>query len=160
VTGLLAPYIDASGPRWRLVPRGASDIATETKFADVGITTSFSPTTASAGDTVEIRVTARNGPGAQATHIATNVSVSDTVPAGLTFISASATRGSYDQATRTWTVGSLAPGAVADTLRIRVEVTGGPGSVTNRAHFGGLVREVETNGANNSAATSPNLTIS
>jgi hypothetical protein len=92
--------------------------------------------------------------------VATGVAVSDTVPAGLTYRSATATRGSYDPATHLWTVGSLAPGATADTLRIRVEVTGGPGAVTNNAHFGGLIFEVDTNGGNDSASTSPNLTIS
>jgi hypothetical protein len=55
-------------------------------------------------------------------------------------------------------VGDLAVGAAADTLRIRVQVTGGPGTVTNTATFGGLVRELEASVFNNSAAA--NLTIS
>lgn len=157
-TGLLRPYMDASGPRWRLLPRGTADLQTETKRADVSVTTSFSTTDATAGETVEIMVTARNSPGA--THTATGVAVSDTVPAGLTYLSATATQGSYDPATHLWTVGNLAAGAAADTLRIRVEITGGPGTVANRAHSGGLVLEVETNESNDSATTTPNLTIS
>jgi hypothetical protein len=58
-----------------------------------------------------------------------------------------------------WDVGDLAPGA-ADTLRIRAEVTGGAGVVTNRAWLDPLTLEVETNAGNNSATTNPNLTIS
>ena len=160
VTGLLRPYTDASGTRWRLLPRGGADVVTETKLADVGVGTSFDVASAAVGDTVEIRVTARNGGfGFVATHVATGVAVLDTVPAGLTYVSSTATRGSYDPATRLWTVGDLAPGAVADTLRIRAEVVG-PGPVENRAYFQGLVLEVETNGANNAAATNPDLGVS
>lgn len=156
-TGLLVPYTDASGARWRLVPRGGADIATQIKVADVSVTAAFSPNAASAGDTVVVVVTARNF-GPQATHTATGVSVANPIPAGLFYLSSTTTRGSYDQGTGAWTVGDLAAGAAADTLRIRVEVTGAPGTVTNTATFGGLTREVEANNLNNVA--SANLTIS
>ena len=155
-TGMLSPFDDGSGSvRWRLLVRAASEIAYETKQADVGVTTSFVPTQASVTETVEIRVTVRNaGP-----HAATGVSVADTIPAALTYVSSTATRGSYDPATRIWTVGNLAAGAVADTLRITVEVTGAPGVVTNTARLQPLTLEAEVNAANNVATTSPGLTI-
>jgi uncharacterized repeat protein (TIGR01451 family) len=154
--GLLSPFDDGSGmPRWRLLVRAASEITYETKTADVGLTASFDTTAASAGDMVEIRVTVANaGP-----LTATGVAVADTIPAALTYVSSTATRGSYDPMTRRWSVGDLAPGATADTLRITVEVTGAPGAVTNTARLLPLSREVELVPANNTATTNPGLTI-
>lgn len=149
-TGLLTPYDDGTGTvRWRLLPRSGSEVVLELKSADVAVTTSFDTTQAVAGDTVQIRVTATNRP--TSTHTATGVSVTDQVPAGLMFLAATPTGGSYSDATGVWDVGDLAPG-VADTLRIDVEVTAGPGTVTNTAVFGGLVNEVETNSSNDSAS--------
>jgi uncharacterized repeat protein (TIGR01451 family) len=156
--GLLSPFDDGSGNvRWRLLVRSASEIATITKTADVAVTAAYDTLQASAGDTVEIRITARNVAG---THTATAVQVADTIPGALTFLSSTATKGSYDEATRLWTVGELVPGAVADTLRIRAEVTGGPGTVSTIARLRPLQREVDTNASNNNGPTAPGLTIS
>ena len=157
-TGLLAPYDDGSGTvRWRLLVRSASEIATFNKSADVALSTSFDTLAASAGDTVEIRVAVRNVAGPQT---ATGVQVSDTIPTALAFLSSTATRGSYDAVTRIWTVGDLAPGAIADTLRIRATVTGAPGNVANTARLRPLRREIDTNAGNNTATTIPVLVIS
>ncbi len=158
-TGLLSPVFDvgSGSVRWRLLVRSAGEISTFNKSADVALTTSFDTLAASAGDTVEIRVTVRNVAGPQT---ATGVEVSDTIPAALTFLSSTATKGTYDSATRLWSVGSLAPGAPADTLRIRATVTGAPGNVTNTARLRPLRREVETNPGNNVATTNPVLVIS
>jgi uncharacterized repeat protein (TIGR01451 family) len=154
-TGMLSPFDDGSGTlRWRLLVRAASEIGYLVKSANVGVTTSFDTLLASAPDTVEIRVTVSNlGP-----QTATSVAVADTIPAALTFVSATATRGSYDLATRTWTVGDLAAGATPDTLRILAEVTGPAGPVTNTARLLPLLREVEVNAGNN-VATTQTLTI-
>jgi uncharacterized repeat protein (TIGR01451 family) len=157
-TGLLSPFDDGSGNvRWRLLVRSASEITTVTKNVDVAVTAAFDTTQASAADTVEIRITARNVTG---THTATAVQVSDTIPAALTFLSSTSTKGSYDQATRLWTIGDLVPGAAADTLWIRATVTGGPGTVGTTARLRPLQREVDTNAGNNNGATVPGLTIS
>jgi uncharacterized repeat protein (TIGR01451 family) len=156
--GLLSPFDDGSGNvRWRLLVRSASEIATITKTVDVAVTAAFDTTQASAADTVEIRITARNVTG---THTATAVQVADTIPAALTFLSSTATKGSYDQTTRLWTIGNLAPGAAADTLWIRATVTGGPGTVGTTARLQPLQREVDTNAGNNNGVTIPGLTIS
>jgi uncharacterized repeat protein (TIGR01451 family) len=156
-TGVLVPYVGASGPRWRLQPRGGADVVTQIKVADVAVTAAFTPNAALTGNTVEIVVTVRNV-APPATHTATGVSVSNPIPAGLLFLSATVTRGSYDQGTGRWSVGSLAAGAAADTLRIRVQVTAGPGTVTNVATSGGLTREAEASSFNDGQAA--NLTIS
>jgi uncharacterized repeat protein (TIGR01451 family) len=158
-TGLLSPFFDiGSGTvRWRLLVRAAGEIATLNKSADVALTASFDTLAASAGDTVEIRVTVRNVAGPQT---ATGVEVSDTVPSALTFLSSTATRGSYNAGTRIWTVGDLPAGAPADTLRILATVTGAPGNVSNTARLRPLRREVDTNAGNNTATTIPVLVIS
>jgi len=155
-TGLLTPFDDGTGGgvRWRLLPRAASEVILEIKNADLAVTTAFDTAQASFGDMVEIMVTARNLP--TSPHTATGVSVTDTIPAALTFQSATVTSGSYADGSGVWSVGDLAPGA-ADTLRITVQVTGAPGSVTNTARLNPLVREVETNAANNTQ--SANLTV-
>jgi large repetitive protein len=72
-----------------------------------------------------IKVT-NNGP-----DVATNVSVSEALPAGIAFASASATQGAYDAATGLWPVGALANGASA-TLTLNV-IYNGPGVVVNTA---------------------------
>jgi uncharacterized repeat protein (TIGR01451 family) len=156
-TGLLAPFDDGSGNvRWRLLVRSASEISAFNKSADLELTAAFDTLAASPGDTVEIRVTVRNlGP-----QTATTVEVTDTVPAALTFQSASATRGSYDPATRIWSVGNLAAGAPADTLRIRATANAGTGTVANTARLMPLRREVELNSGNSVATTFPFLVIS
>ena len=66
---------------------------------------------------------------------ATGVRVTDALPAGVTFVSASATQGSYDEATGVWTVGSLAMGETAG-LQIRARVDEGTAgtTITNRAN--------------------------
>ena len=53
---------------------------------------------------------------------ATGVAVGDVLPAGTTFVSASASVGAFDDATGVWTVGDLAAGSSA-TLTITTEVT-------------------------------------
>jgi uncharacterized repeat protein (TIGR01451 family) len=154
--GLLSPRQGGSGSvRWRLLPRDASDIVLEVKTADLAVETAFDRVLARVSDTVEIRVAVRNlGP-----HVATGVAVSDTVPSRLAFLSSSATRGAYDPATRTWTVGDLPAGAPADTLRIRARVVGPAGTATNTARILPLRREVEPGGDTNDVA-SASLTIS
>jgi len=153
--GLLTPFADGTGGvRWRLLPRAASEVIVQNKTADIAVGTSFAPTTAVAADVVEITVTVSNLPAS--THTATGVSVTDTIPSALTFLSATATAGSYSEVTGLWDVGDLAPGE-ADTLRLSVQVTGPPGSVVNRARSNGLVLEVDPN-ASNDVATA-NLTV-
>ncbi len=51
------------------------------------------------------------------------VSVADALPAGLVFVSATATAGSYDSGSGLWSVGSLLNGA-SETLTITADVTG------------------------------------
>ncbi|MCT7951391.1 DUF11 domain-containing protein, partial [Ancylothrix sp. C2] len=76
------------------------------------------------GDTISYTLTLRNsGPSN-----ATGVQVTDRLPAGLTFVSAS---GSYDPATGVWTVGTVTNGGTA-TLTIQARKTA-EGQVSNTA---------------------------
>jgi uncharacterized repeat protein (TIGR01451 family) len=92
--------------------------ATETpQRADLVVTRSVSNPTPNVGDTVTFSVTLTNrGPDA-----ATGVELTDRLPAGLIFVSASATQGSYDPATGLWAIGTVAPGTT-QTLAIRAQV--------------------------------------
>ncbi len=87
--------------------------------ADLSVIKSVDNAAPAEGDTVTFTVVAGNsGPGAIA------ASVNDPVPAGLTFVSASATAGSYAPGTGTWTIGNLGVGA-APTLTLRARVNAG-----------------------------------
>src|SRR5262249_12955630 len=81
-----------------------SGSATETpQQADLSVTKAVSNATPNVGDTITFTITLRDlGPDP-----ATNVQVSDLLPAGLTFVSATPSHGSYNSATGLWTVGTV-----------------------------------------------------
>ena len=85
--------------------------ATETpQQADLAVTKSVSNPTPNVGDTITFTITVANaGP-----DTATGVTVTDLLPAGVTFVSASASQGTYNNVTGIWTVGTVAPSATAD----------------------------------------------
>lgn len=80
------------------------------------------------GDTVTFTVTVNDNIGPDG---ATNVAIHDALPAGLTFVSATATQGSYASSTGIWTVGSLAKNGLA-TMTVTATVAIG-GAYTNTA---------------------------
>src|SRR5262249_10754501 len=84
--------------------------ATETpQQADLALTKSVSNARPNVGDTITFTVTLSNkGPDA-----ATGVAVTDLLPGGLTFVSATPGQGVYSGSTGLWTVGTLANGAQA-----------------------------------------------
>ena len=82
------------------------------------------------GDTVTFQIVVDNNGAAQAT----NVSLTDLLPAGLTATvnNGSVSQGSYDAATGVWTVGTLATGGSATlTLEGTVDVGEGGNTITN-----------------------------
>ena len=144
-SGLLTPFDDAGMVRWRLLPRAPSDVILEVRLADVSVTAALDTVQASLGDTVEVTVVAANvGP-----FTARGLEVQDTIPTALSYVSSTATTGSYDDATGVWAIGDLSAGA-ADTLVIRMEVSDGtPALIGNIAESLGLVTEVDPNVVNN-----------
>jgi len=98
------------------------------------------------GQTIEFTITVTNlGP-----DLATGVTVTDVLPAGLTFVSATASQGSYTAGTGLWTVGTVAS-ADFPTLVIRAVVaapaSGPPAPITNAATVTGT--EYDPNESNN-----------
>lgn len=95
--------------------------------ADIAVTKGVSNPTPNLGTNVTFTVTAtNNGPSN-----ATGVAVTDLLPAGLTFVSATTAAGTYTSGTGVWTIGALANGANG-TLSIVATVTG-TGSIINTA---------------------------
>ena len=109
--------------------------------ADLAVTKTVSTATPALGSNVTFTVTATNsGPDA-----ASGVSVSDLLPPGLTFVSATPSAGSYVAGTGVWMVGALANGANA-TLDIVATVTQYT-AITNTATISGTT--LDPNPANN-----------
>ncbi len=95
--------------------------------ADLSLTQNISDSTPAVGTEITIFLTISNG----GPDTAEDIQVTDLLPAGLSFVSASESQGSYDDATGIWTVGSLANTGSA-TLSIVVEVTSSS-TITNVA---------------------------
>jgi uncharacterized repeat protein (TIGR01451 family) len=85
--------------------------------ADLQVTKLARPRQVAVGQVVTFTIVVSNfGPDA-----AVNAVLTDLFPAGLRFVSAQATQGTYQSSTRTWTIGTLDSAASA-TLRITVRV--------------------------------------
>ena len=95
--------------------------------ADLAVAKTVSDSTPDVGDTITFTVTlTNNGPNS-----ATNVHLTDALPAGLGFVSATPSQGSYASSSGVWTVGTLAAGTSATlSLMAQVAATGG---LTNTA---------------------------
>jgi uncharacterized repeat protein (TIGR01451 family) len=122
--------------------------------ADVSVTKSVSNATPALGSNVTFSITARNNSGSVQV---TGLRVQDLLPAGLEFISASSSQGSfdpYDPDTGLWYVGILNAGAQA-TLSIVARAAASQ-QTTNQACLY-LMNQTDTNAANNcgTAVVSP-----
>ncbi|HEX2834333.1 MAG TPA: IPTL-CTERM sorting domain-containing protein [Thermoanaerobaculia bacterium] len=109
--------------------------------ADLAITKTASDTTPQSGDQVTFTiVVTNNGPDQ-----ATGVVVTDDLPSGMSFVSATSTVGSCNAADPVvCTIGTLANGQSA-TITLTVLITGGPGQYTNSASADS--NETDANGA-------------
>ena len=118
--------------------------------ADVALTKVVDQPTPAEGDTIQYTIVASNaGP-----DVATSLLVSDVLPAGVTYVSSSATQGTYGSGTGLWTLPSMAVGS-ADTLQIVVSVDIGMHSheIVNFANLVGI-GQGDPNLTNNSASAS------
>ena len=103
--------------------------------------------TPNVGDTITYAVTlANNGPDS-----ATNVTVLDTLPAGVAFVSSLPSRGNYDPITDIWTVGTVDPGAPQILIVTASVVGASPGANTASV---GHSDQFDPNPANNSDTAS------
>lgn len=80
---------------------------------------------------------------------ATNVIVDDLLPAGLSYVSATASAGSYDSGTGDWSIPAVGVG-VTETLTVQVQASAG-GTFTNTASYVSST-ETDLDPANNSAS--------
>ncbi len=95
--------------------------------ADVAVTKTVDNAAPNVGENVTFTITAtNNGP-----NNATGVAITDALPNGLAFVSATPSQGTYVAGTGLWTVGALANGASA-SLQLTAKVLT-PGSLTNTA---------------------------
>ncbi|MFC1848490.1 DUF11 domain-containing protein, partial [Chloroflexota bacterium] len=100
--------------------------------ADLSVTKTVSNPTPNEGETINYTITlANDGP-----NTATNITITDVIPAGVTYSSHSATHGTYDSSSGLWSISSFANGASA-TLTITVTVDSGSGTqtITNTAEL-------------------------
>ncbi len=113
--------------------------------ADLAVTKTVSNPTPNVGDSVTFTVTlTNNGP-----NTATGVQVSDLLPAGLSFTSATPSQGTYDPATGLWTVGTVVVGT-PQTLVIEATVDS-PSPQTNTATISAS-DQFDPNPGNNTAS--------
>jgi len=100
-------------------------------FSDLAVSKSASSTSISSGSSFSYTVTLTNNGGSDAS----GVTLSDVLPAAVTYVSDIASHGSYDPASGLWTVGALANSDIA-TLTLNVKATIVPAAtvVTNTAN--------------------------
>ncbi len=128
----------------------ANDVATapltvDKALADLAVATNVRPAdSALVGDAVSFVVSAtNNGPGT-----APSVVVADSLPAGLTFVSAAPEQGTFDSTTGQWSVGALAPGVTVSLELFTTATTAGHQS--NRAAITDAAI-IDPDGSNNAA---------
>ncbi|MED7949719.1 DUF7507 domain-containing protein [Streptomyces sp. BE303] len=126
-----AAYENRLGPTPQALTTTSNQTDTQVlPAADLSVVKSADATTVTVGQTVTYRVTVRNAGPDTATH----VTVADSLPAGLVFVSATADTGTYSPDTGLWSVGTLPVDASA-TLVLRAKATAtGPVTNTARAH--------------------------
>ena len=121
-------------------------ITQQVPFADLSLTKTVSNATPATGANITYVLTASNA--AASTLTATGVTVLDTLPLGVTFVSATGT-GSYATATGIWTIGSMAPNSTA-SINITVNVAATSGAIVTNA------AEISTSSAFDSDSTPNN----
>jgi uncharacterized repeat protein (TIGR01451 family) len=121
--------------------------AAQAQQADLALTKSVSNPTPNVGGTITFTVALSN----QGPDQATGVIVQETLPAGVTFVSATPSQGSYSSGTGVWTVGAVANGASA-TLQLQATVIS-PNPQTNRASISHSDPFDPDSGNNTAAAT-------
>ncbi len=123
--------------------------------ADLGVVKTVTESPVVEGSTAEFTITVtNNGPST-----ATNVTVTDSLPAGLTYASDTPTQGVYDSATGVWTVGTLTNGQ-SETLTITATATviDGQTKVENCADMGAKPDQPDPNPDNDESCATVEIT--
>lgn len=124
-------------------------IGADELVSDIAISKTVDNASPGLGTNVVFTLTATNyGPSD-----ASGLSVNDLLPAGLTFVSAVASTGSYNNVSGVWTLGNLANGASA-TLTLTATVIRGETQVNVASK--GTHAQIDPNGSNNTASVQLN----
>ncbi len=116
--------------------------------------TKTGPATAPVGTAIQYTLTYRNN---STISVPAGAVVQDTLPTGLTFVSASPAASSTSGSTRSWTLGALAAGA-SGTITINATVnTNAPTSVTNTATIAVPTGQTDTTPGNNSSSVTTTI---
>ena len=144
-----APTTDQRG-----VNRGTIDIGAFEVSTDLAISKTVDNPNPNVGETLTFTITLNNN----GTDAVGSVSLNDTLPAGLTFVSANTNNGSYDRNTGVWSIGSvdgslnLLTAGTNATLNIIATVNqDSQGTLTNTANNLSFAGE-DTNISNNQAS--------
>ena len=131
-------------------PSASSSLTVVGNFADLSVTKTIDNAAPNQGDTVHYTITvSANGPATS-----TGVVATDTLPIGVTFVSATSTKGSYASTTGTWTIGDMSASSTA-TLVITATVNAGNGiTVTNAATVNETSSSTDSNTGNNGSSVS------
>jgi uncharacterized repeat protein (TIGR01451 family) len=126
-------------------------IATSTPFADISITKAVDNTNPAVGNTINYTLTATaNGPATS-----TGVVATDTLPSGLTFVSATSSEGFYASSTGAWTIGDMSASSTAILDIVAMVNSGTAGdTITNTATVGESASTTDNDLANNSSSVS------
>ena len=117
---------------------------------DLALTKSVNNPTPAVGTNVTFTLTVtNNGP-----NTATGVTATDVLPAGLTFVSDTASQGSYNASNGVWSIGTVASGAAPITLSLITTVTTG-GVKTNTATVTGNQNDPNPNNNTGTATVTP-----
>ncbi|MGE5834243.1 MAG: DUF11 domain-containing protein, partial [Acidobacteriota bacterium] len=126
-------------------PGNNTATVTETpQVADLALVKTVSNATPNVGNQITFTITLTNS----GLNTATNVAVTDLLPAGLTFVSATPTQGTYSAGTGLWTVGTVTT-ATPQTLTIVATVVS-PNAQTNTASITAS-DQFDANAGNNTA---------
>ena len=126
-------------------------VSTSTPIADIGIVKTVDNATPAEGATVNYTLTVSAfGPSTS-----TGVTATDTLPASLTFISATTSAGSYVSSTGAWTIGNMAASSTAKLVITAKVNTGTNGTtITNTGTVGENSNVTDSNLGNNSSSVS------
>lgn len=129
-------------------------ISSRNPFADLAITKTVSDPTPTTGDNVTFTLTAFNlGP-----FTAINTVVADLLPSGYTYVSSTASQGSYNSGTGIWTLGNKSVGS-PQTLQI-VATVNAAGNYVNTATISSDAFDPNTGNNTESASTLPSAPAS
>ncbi len=136
-------------------PDNNTDSSTVTpKQADLAIIKVVDNPTPKVGGTITFEIGVANfGP-----DTATNVVVNDRLPAGVTYVSASATQGTYDQVTGIWTVGTVGTAdfpILSIVATVDTPASGIPSAVTNTATVSGTEYDPDPSNNTDSVTETP-----